>query len=398
MGTSNTFWWLSQALEHYESGRAEIQRVEATRPGDPQSKGELRATVDFAVPLCATLTGHSEDALSPTAVTIHEDGSLQVDFPASSLPTANRIENERVSVEEAESVRIEDGTILVTSVVTIAPGDETEQPGTAREKNTVQQIRKSTSEETVDADLSTDADEESTDERKAEPSPWPDHPPVFQGESNRKNEFDAARTEDLPPFEDTEYLKRIYDSCDTFIEMAEVIEMDVSAETVRRYMTEAGIHEPATYNTVSSADAENAASLERDDSGSPMTQGENNVERSTSDSELTTTDGRSDEITDGLDSDTGDPVEDVRNQPLIADGIGLPDGVSIDHLADAVESSITIHEVTRELNIDRDEARQLLERLNLLDLVLTRVWKEDAPKVSRAEIADRIRQSVTNNS
>ncbi|WP_227378232.1 hypothetical protein [Haladaptatus halobius] len=398
MGTCNTFWWLSQALEHYESGRAEIKRVEATRPSDSQSKGELRATVDVAVPLCATLTGHSEDALSPTAVTIQEDGSLQVDFPASSLPTANRIENERVSVEEAESVRIEDGTILVTSVVTIAPGDETEQPGIAREKNTVQQIRKSTSEETVDADLSTDAVEEPTDERKAEPSPWPDHPPVFQGESNREDEFDTARTEDLPPFEDTEYLQRIYDSCDTFIEMAEVIEMDVSAETVRRYMTEAGIHEPATYNTVSSSDAENAASPERDDSGSPMTQGENNVERSTSDSGLTTTDGRSDEITDGLDSDTDDPVEDVGNQPLIADGIGLPDGVSIDHLADAVESSITIHEVTRELNIERDEARQLLERLNLLDLVLTRVWKEDAPKISRAEIADRIRKSVTNNS
>ncbi|WP_227356511.1 hypothetical protein [Haladaptatus salinisoli] len=396
MGTSNTFWWLSQALERYESGRAEIQRVEATRPDDPRSNGELRATVDIAVPLCATLTGDSADDLSPTAATIREDGGLRVDFPPSSLPTANRIENERVSVEEADSVRVEGGTILVTSIVTVDPDGGTERPADAEEKNAVRQPRENASEAAGDAESSAETVEESADEQNGETSPKSARSPAVGNEPNREDEFDAVRSEGLPPFEDTDYLRRIYEACDTFIEMADVIEMDVSAETVRRYMTEAGVHEPATYNTVSSSDGDSAPSPERDESAAATARGEDGTEGSNGDSESATVDRRSDEPAEGWDSD--DPVEDVENQPLIADGIGLPDGVTLDRLADAVESSITIHEVTRELDIGRDEARQLLERLNLLDLVLTRVWKEDSSEVSRNEIADRIRQSVTSGS
>ncbi|WP_435156548.1 hypothetical protein [Haladaptatus sp. DFWS20] len=394
MGASNIFRKLSQILEQYESGRAEIRRVEVTRPDQDKSSSELRATVDIAVPLCATLSEHAEDDLSPTSAAIREDGGLQINFPSSSLPTANRIENGRVSVEEADSVRIEDGTVLVTSIVTIADGDETEQLEIAARKNSAQHTCQSTSEGTVDSGRSTDEIKEQTDERKIETRPDSTHTSVVEGESPHKSEFDAVRTEGLPPFEDTEYLQRIYESCDTFNEMADVIEMDVSAETARRYMSEAGVHEPDSYNTVSSSNAENGASPERNNSSTSSTRGENTTGSPENDPEVTAAVRQP----DGMDSEGDDSMKSIRDKQLVADGIGLPNGVTIDRLADAVESSITIHEVTRELNIDRDEARQLLERLNLLDLVLTRVWKEDSPRVSRAEIAGRLRQSVTSDS
>jgi hypothetical protein len=397
MVASDTFWWFSQVLEHYESGQAEIQHVEATRPDDPESNGALRATVDVVIPLCATLNSHSEDALVPTAATIREDGSLQIDFPSSTLPTADRIENDRVSVEEAESVRIEDGTILVTSIVTIAPDDGAGQQGTTARKNKAQQIGEYDTEETVEPTQSTGREDEPTDERKANTRPGAAHTPVAEGKSDHESDLSAVRNENLLPYEDTEYLQRLFESCDTFIEMAEVIEMDVSSETVRRYMIEAGVHEPTSYNTAFNSNSEDVSTLERDDSDTSLTVDADITEIPEEDSESTTVEQQPAETMDGMDSEKYDPMEDVGDQPLIADGIGLPDGVTIDSLADAVESSITVHDVTRELNIGRDEARQLLERLDLLDLVLTRVWKENNSKVSRAEIANRIRQSVTSN-
>ena len=179
--------------------------------------------------------------------------------------------------------------------------------------------------------------------------------------------------------------------------MAEVIEMDVSAETVRRYMTEAAVHEPASYDTVSSS-TENVESSERDGSDTSLAL-EGDAARNPRDSSETTPTGRERKRRlNETDSEPDDPVDGIKSQQLIADGIGLPNGVTIDQLADAVESSITVHEVKQELKIERDEARRLLERLNLLDLVLTRVWRENGRRVSRDEIADRIRLSVTNDS
>jgi len=382
MGMSNTFGWFSGVLEQYESGRAEIRRVEAIRPDDPESNRELRASVDIAVPMCAPPTDESDGNSSSSGVTIREDGGLQVDLPPSVLPTVNRIDDDRILVEKRENARIEDGTILVTTLITLSSDDGSER--TRAEKNDATHRLDESAEDTA---ISSHHGTGESDGRSS----------VVGDESEHVASTSTARNDDLPPYEDAEYLQRIYDTCETFVEMAEVIEMDVSAETVRRYMTEADIHEPASYNTVSSSDAENVDSSERNENDTSVSE-ENGVRNSKNDSELTPADRKLKRRPDETDSESGDPVDGIKNQQLIADGIGLPNEVTIDQLADAVESSITVHEVKQELNFPRDDARRLLERLNLLDLVLTRVWRENGRRVSRDKIVDRIRLSVTKDS
>ncbi|MFD1600426.1 hypothetical protein [Halobellus rarus] len=69
--------------------------------------------------------------------------------------------------------------------------------------------------------------------------------PKSESESSILTNLEAARDESVPPFEDTEYLQCLYDSCETFAEMSEKINMAVSDETVRRYMIDADIHSPS---------------------------------------------------------------------------------------------------------------------------------------------------------
>ncbi|RBI62407.1 hypothetical protein DMJ13_11100 [halophilic archaeon] len=388
MGISTSFDRLSQALECYESAHAEIQRVEAARPDESESNEELRATVDIAVPLCSTLRGEAADAPSPTTARIRDDGGLQVDFPASTLPTADRIDDDRVSVE-GESARVEDGTILVTSVVSVAADSGTKRPPN------VERAQRNEGGDPTESGERTDVVEGPADERTEDVHRESGRDTAIEERTEQEREVEAARNEELPPYEDTEYLRTIYASCDTFVEMADVIEMDVAAETVRRYMTEADVHEPSSYDTASGSDDEDVTPPERDDSDDSVSADENAAEATETDSESSPVDRRPDESAAGMETDVDDPVEDIANRPVVADGIGLPDGLTVQQLADAVESSRTLHEVKRKLDIERDQAQQLMERLNLLDLVVARLSERGNRRISRSEIADRIRQSVT---
>ena len=66
------------------------------------------------------------------------------------------------------------------------------------------------------------------------------------GRNNIDAELAAARDGNIPPYKDTDYLQHLYDSCESFREMSERIDVDVSSSTVRRYMIDVGIHSPAT--------------------------------------------------------------------------------------------------------------------------------------------------------
>lgn len=156
----------------------------------------------------------------------------------------------------------------------------------------------------------------------------------------------AREDRGVPPFDDTELLEEVYDSCDTFAEMTDALGMDVTAETVRRYMIDHGIHEPDSYETVDEDDGEEPAET---------------------------------------DSDPASPV-------VLADGIGLPEDVTVDGLVDVVERSNTIYEVETELGIDRDVAVEMLQQLDLVGYVTGRLAMADEREVSRALVVDRLQQ------
>jgi hypothetical protein len=158
---------------------------------------------------------------------------------------------------------------------------------------------------------------------------------------------DSAATQhdrDLPPFRDPAFLAEVYESCETFTEMPDMLGMDVTAETVRRYMIDYGIHEPDSYDTPT------------DD-------------------------------TPSVDPEDEPPV-------VLADGIGLPDDVTVDTIIDVVQRSNTIYEVTRDIGIERENTLEMLQELNLLDLVVGRLATEKERAISREDVIERLRDKA----
>lgn len=154
-----------------------------------------------------------------------------------------------------------------------------------------------------------------------------------EAESDDRREVDESP--DGPPLhQDRQRLARLYREHPTFDDMASAIPENVSAETVRRYMIEHGIHEP----------------------------------------------GRT-----GLPSEAEMPPPEV-----IADGLGLPGHAEWDELIDAVADASTVYDVQRHLDLDRDRTRTILQELELMDLVLGRLDDVDDREQREREIRQRL--------
>lgn len=165
------------------------------------------------------------------------------------------------------------------------------------------------------------------------------------------------RNPDVPAFRDEPYLAALYARYDTFAEMAEAIEMDVADETVRRYMTKHDIHSPDSYGATSDE-------VDTTSSATPA---------------------------------TGDAVaagDDASPEPL-ADGMGLPESVTIDELVDTVNTAGTIREVGDALGLERMDAFELLKDLDLVEYVLGRLDATDSHEVNRNRILARLRETST---
>lgn len=175
------------------------------------------------------------------------------------------------------------------------------------------------------------------------------------GDDQAESDDDAPRSKpgrsrDVPPFRDPELLQEVYDTHDTFAEMAEALDMDVTGETVRRYMIDYDIHQPNSYRTK--------------DSSVPTA----------------SSDGQS------PDADSG------QEAVILSDGIGLPEGVSVEDVIETVNRSNTIYEVKEDLGLERKEAHEMLKELNLIDLVLGRLSNDAGREITRDDVIQRLRE------
>jgi len=198
------------------------------------------------------------------------------------------------------------------------------------------------------------AEDASPGEESATPAP------VSRDEGDADPAAETERDREVPPFKDPDLLASVYGSCDTFAEMAETLEMDVTAETVRRYMIDYDIHEPNSYNTADDADETSGA----------------------------TAGGDATEATDPVEED---PV-------VLSDGIGLPEDITVEELIETVKGSNTIYEVKRDMGVGRQDALEMLRELNLLDLVVGRLATEAERDISRDDIVDRLREASATRS
>lgn len=354
MCLQTSFDILSRIVDQYESNGRTVRHVEATT--SEADEGALHVAMDLPVSLCSS--NGRDSSLILEAATLTDGDGLQVEFSTSvrpSLPSTAAA----VSVSN-QAVRVTDSGLLLTVELTIDPSDTHEPTG-----NT-------------------------------------DTVPTGANENGNKNEsrsqseladLAAVRDESVPPYEDTEYLQQLYDSCDTFTEMSQTIEMNVTSETVRRYMIESSIHTPSTYNT--SIEAEQADQATNEDAET-KTEIESDMDMNADTDTDTDTDADTDTEAAKPASDQSlsvtDSMEPSPGEQLVTDGIGLPEGLQIADIMDAVTDSSTLYEVQRDLGLERQRTQELLQQLNLLDLVMGRLADNPERDVSYEEMATRIRQ------
>ena len=394
MGLHTAFTALAEVIDAYESRGRSIETVEAS----PADTGEAVLDVTVAMPVSLRSGGGADAGLTPETAGLTESGDLEVTFSpsATELPSTA---GGSLSIADA-SATVTDDSLLLTVQLTIDATGASEaasvdcMPGQvdAADAVTTTAAHSADTSESDDASFTgsavSDSESVSDGDADSQESLQSDGASTADTQSNREADsepdpFTAARDDSVPPYEDTDYLQALYDECDNFRTIAEQIQMDVSSETVRRYMIEAGIHVPNTYNT--SSDDEEDPSVESEASDEDAAQS-----------------GAVDEdeqisAAEPVSAEASGSVGELPDEQLVTDGIGLPADVQLEDVADAVVDSDTVYEVQRCLHLDRGQTRDLLEQLNLLDLVLCRLADEPDHAVSYGTVASRIRQCAPRN-
>ncbi|EMA08807.1 hypothetical protein SAMN05443574_1208 [Haloarcula vallismortis] len=394
MGLHTAFTALAEVIDAYESRGRSIKTVEAS----PAGTGDAVLDVTVAMPVSLRSGGGADTGLTPETARLTDTGDLEVTFspPATDLPSTSGIS---LSICDASATVTDDGLLLRVDLTIdataasdgVASADcGPEQAGSSD----IATVTGSRSADTAEGDsppsdgsaVST-AESVSDGDSGSKEGPQPDDASTADTPSGRDTDsesdpYAAVRDDSVPPYEDTDYLQTLYDDCDNFREIAEKIQMDVSSETVRRYMIEADIHVPNTYNT--SDDGEEEPSTE----SAASNEGADQSGAIDGDEQVTTVEPVSAESAGSAEESVGE----LPDEQLVTDGIGLPPAVQLQDVADAVVESDTVYEVQRCLGLDRSQARDLLEELNLLDLVLRRLADESDQAVSYRTVASRIRQ------
>ncbi|WP_420182938.1 hypothetical protein ACNO8S_16705 (plasmid) [Haloarcula sp. KBTZ06] len=382
MGLHTAFTALAEVIDAYESRGRSIETVEAL----PADTGDAVLDVTVAMPVSLRSGGGADEGLSPETANLTDSGDLEVTFSpsATELPSTA---GTSLSIGDASATVTDDGLLLTVELTIDAMGAPDEaasvdcgpDQASPADATTVRAVSSAGTDGGTSLADSAISDAESVSEGGdgTRESPQSDGAATAAPQSGGENDsesgpFAAVRDDSVPPYEDTDYLQALYDECDNFREIAEQIQMDVSSETVRRYMIEADIHVPNTYNTSSDDEKEPSAKSGTSDEDEQV----NMVEPVSAESP-----GPAEES-----------VGELPDEQLVTDGIGLPADVQLQDVADAVIDSDTVYEVQRCLSLDRGQTRDLLEQLNLLDLVLCRLADEPDHAVSYGTVASRIRQ------
>lgn len=205
-------------------------------------------------------------------------------------------------------------------------------------------------------------DPEPTANGDAIPCPEPDCDATFASRPGMKVHrtkvhLSGVADEDGPPaYRDPDRLAAVYESEDTFPEMRDALDADVSAQTVRRHMIRHGIHDPDDPAPAHS-DAADGEDLE-----APSADG--SVEG--------TEDDRA--VVDLVDVD-----------------LSIPADLDLGTLRQCVEAADTLYDVQQRFGIDRETARELLAAFDLLELVHGRV----ATKRERDRLKDEIDRRIS---
>lgn len=323
MGIGAELQELGQFVDDCERGGDAVDSVDLARVTDA---GEGATTADLELRLSFDASDGNGLALRDPRV--GPDGTLRFALASTAelIPTGGH----NVAIEPSDATIESDDTVLVSLAATVSAPDHRSERRAGDSERTDATVDTAHG---VRGDGVPDGSMEGAMDGRGDPT----------GEALRDDTSPSSRRRDdeVPPFRNPDLLAEVYESCGTFAEMAEQLDMDVTAETVRRYMIDYDIHEPDSYRTGDAAAAT---------------------------------------------GDDGRPV-------VLSDGIGLPDDVTVDTLVETVRRSNTIYEVKQEIDVDRDDALEMLQELNLLDVVMGRLATEGEREITREDVIDRLREA-----
>ena len=254
--------------------------------------------------------------------------------------------------------------------------------------------------------------------------------PIEEAES-AVNGSHRLRMDGLPKYKDPEALRDVYDRFETFEDMTNELDVDVSPSTVRRHMIKCGIHVPepmyedtanepetveeekalgdAPVEEPTSSDAEDGSSSDHDTSPSdpvdadvPTTTTREEATNSTRQPEEESTPTHPGEESTATQPDEGNDDETppellearLESNPAVTDGIGLPEHLTLDDMIEIVRTSETLFEARRQMDVDPACARRVLNALDLMEFVTGRVATKAERDVSKDVIADRIATAI----
>lgn len=373
MAIGGPFRELGGFLDACEQGACEVRRVQVQDAGDGSGTASMAADVELVLDPEESAGNEAPSLCSPR---IGADGTVRFALESTRelVPVAEydvTVELLSATVEANEGARVS----ICVEPTTDDRDAVARAPLSAVERDS--------------ADVETDRSNGRAPTANGTTRNGTTEGPVDENRRDADRDLGRDRDRELPPFKDPDLLAEVYDSCDTFAEMADAIDMDVTAETVRRYMIDFDIHQPNSYRTGQNADSEPADSVASGVDGAVDGQSENPEgetaggnrasARPTSES-----DSLPGPASGAADSGDADPV-------VLSDGLGLPDDVTAETLIETVKRSNTIYEVTQDIDLDRQDAFEMLHDLNLVDLVMGRLATEAEREITREEIVDRLR-------
>jgi len=356
MDTNTALCQLGRFLDEWVWDRASVSSV--TVSAEDSTSAEIVAEVSLE--LSAILSDETEGSLD-CSPSVTPDGTLELTLETG-LPVAETA-NYDATVVPAEAQLQADGTVVVTAHITLSGLDVQNRQST---------VAAPVSGGGPQNESRTDPDEHSQQGSTASsPEGSTEHSQQESTESGRE-----AR--DTPPFRNPELLQEVYDSHDTFAEMADALDMDITGETVRRYMIDHDIHQPNTYQPdAGDADAASTDEAKRD-TNPPAEPGHPNVGSPVG--------NRRGETDSPVESESAEPV-------VVSDGLGLPEEVDVEELIETVSTSNTIYEVKEDLGLKRMEAHNMLKDLNMVDLVLGRLSSETSQDTTREDVVECLQEA-----
>lgn len=216
------------------------------------------------------------------------------------------------------------------------------------------------------------------------------------------------------PERDADRLRQVYERHDSFEAMREALDVDVSAQTVRRWMMDEGIHVTNGGSNGGNPDETAAEGSSPDDVGSAAEQGVTEAEPDDgADNEPqeasieTESDDGAGSPPVGADAEPAGEREDEAAPRNPADqgsdtspelpevDASLPEGVTAADLCEAVDDASTLYDVQKRLELDRETARSVLSEYDLLELVHGRVADKHRREELKDEIDDRLEANTS---